>query len=235
MRLAQLLRQVDPIRWPSWFAWVVVGLSVIGPFALIFLDVPTPPWLIFPTWGLVWWRLEGRRYRDIASWVVPLGAIQLLGSQLDPKELAIGIELLAVVVVAFMLIDDSVKKRWLALVAPGYYRAMRANDQRACDDLTGLYRRFLRTYDRLYRTADLARFQRDLAKLAAKTSALKTPDAEWERVRRLLVYLLEWYAARAEASDEEWDEAHRRRGEFVDELQAISAERSYPIGSRSSA
>lgn len=234
MRLARLLRSLDPIAWPAWFAWLAVGVLLLGPYALIFLDLPAPVELILPTWGLVWWRSDGRRYRDIATWVVPLGVFAWVGFQVEPGAFRIAIEGFVVVILVAMLLSDTVKERWLALVAPGVYREMRTKDRFIRYDLATLYRRFLLAYERLYRTTDIGRFRRDLAKVAAKTRALKAPDAEWEGVRRALVHVLEWYADRDGASDEEWDDVHRRRDAFEDALREVSAQRTFVIGGQGS-
>lgn len=237
-QLVELARLVDPINWP----WrVVLGALlaiVFGPLALEWLGlVDIPHWLALPAAGTVAWRAQRRRYRDIATWVVPLAVIdivafELTAAQMIPFEAFTAVYVLLVAWAFAMVFSERVQNAWLSVAAPGHYRSMPDADRALNHALRDLDIDMWEAQERLAKTQDLAAFQRRSAAAREKALAIPVKDPDWERVRELWLRYLDWWDERDEPPDDEaaYEDLDARRAAYVEAIERLRDIRSRPLG-----
>jgi hypothetical protein len=231
LSLARLLRQLDPIGWPR---QVAVGLTV-AMFALPILVfgtvVDVPLHLVgLPLAGVMAGRTTRLRWRDIATWTVPLAVALWLTWHFAPPALLALLNVLLLTLTAAMIFSP-LGELWMARVAPGRYTRLAPADQRFDDALRKLDYAAYACLDRVRETEDTSAFEREFGQVRAQMEAL-TPPAEWAQVyEQWLNYWSRFYEfALSYPSDAGVEHHDRFRADVLDALQAVRDSRLNRLG-----
>lgn len=225
--------RLDPLLWPERLQWLVpaslTSISLVGSVVNGFLGEAV--WILLPLVGGLIWRYEGHRYRDIATWTVPLGLALLIAYQLAWLPFLL-VGSAAIFVLGSMMFSDIARNGWVAFVAPGEYTALPKADRLAAEQIMRLDGELGSVLRRDARRPDDAELLRRLEAVASKMRVLPMPDAEWERVRTLwLDYVAQFVdvVQHQDATDEAARELEACREAFEGAARELGHARSYPL------
>lgn len=233
------LNRLDPTHWS-----VPVLGSVVFAFFLgaVFIDglarrewgAYFPSLFLLPVAMAIIDRAHGRRYRDIATWVVPWLAAALLAPVFLDGALLLVVLLALTATAVAMVLSEKVHHAWSTLVAPGHYQTLPQPDRRISSELDNLAGEIWKAQARLAKTHDLEAFRRKSGVARRKALALTIDEPEWRHLRSLwLTYLDRWdELAGVPIDDDAWADLDARRDAYLRERDRLRAERSRPIGTR---
>ena len=192
VRTGPRLASLDPRRWSDQNQFAAfVGFAVLIGVATLLLTIVAPTlatlsWFGVVPWVALSWRIDGYRYRDIATWAIPLLAL-ILVAQLVRGTLVLGLGLLLILSVGALMFSSTVRERWLSRVAPNWV----ANRDRVWNELLDLDIGIKAAAEQYDRDADQAGLHQRAEDLLERAGALSIDDRAISEARGLLVAYLE--------------------------------------------
>lgn len=139
--------------------------------------------LVGPAEGVLFWRSDGRRIRDIATWTAPL-ALAGQGAAYLPSPAETRLVLIAVLALsAAMILLESFQRRWLSMVAPGVYVPLAPPDRITADAILEIDREFLRALESGRKGRDVRAIESSADRASSEMRALTITERSWEAVR----------------------------------------------------